>query len=294
MGKISSDVIKKLRELTGAGFLDCKEALDNTNNDIDQAIEHLRKKGITTAQKKGDRTANEGLISISISDSNKEASIIEVNSETDFVARNDDFQTFVSNISKIHIKEKCNLEDLMEKSYIETSDKISETLTNLISKIGENLEIRRCDFLSIDDGYVGTYVHNVEKDTMGKIGVLVSVQTKIEYNNISDFLKKISMHIAATDPVAITESDIDKNLLDKEKSFQLEEIKKSGKDPSIQEKMLEGKMKKYFNEVVLLEQNLVMDDSLKIKDYIENFSKEYNNPLEIKKFIRFKVGEGIK
>ena len=293
MIKISTSDIKKLRDLTGAGFLDCKEALDNSNSNIEKAIDFLRKKGISTAQKKGDRTASEGLIAITIDNSNKEAGIIEINSETDFVARNEDFQNFVSNLSIINLKQKGNLDKLMKSEYTDTKEKVSDALTNLISKIGENLTIRRSDFISITNGFIGAYVHNVEKDLMGKIGVLISVETNIEFPVINDFLKKICMHIAASNPISLSSSDIDKDILKKEKDFQLEEIKKSGKDNSIQEKILLGKMNKYFNDVVLFEQNFVMDDNIKIKQFIENTSKELNGSIKIKEFIRFKVGEGI-
>ena len=293
MIKISTSDIKKLRDLTGAGFLDCKEALENSNSNIEKAIDFLRKKGISTAQKKGDRTASEGLISITKDNSNKEASIIEINSETDFVARNEDFQNFVSNLSIINLKQKGNLDKLMKSEYTNTKEKVSDVLTNLISKIGENLTIRRSNFISITNGFIGAYVHNVEKDLMGKIGVLISVETNIEFSVINDFLKKICMHIAASNPISISSSDIDKDILKKEKDFQLEEIKKSRKDKSIHEKILVGKMNKYFNDVVLFEQNFVMDDNIKIKQFIENTSKELNGFIKIKEFIRFKVGEGI-
>ena len=293
MNKVSTSDIKKLRDLTGAGFLDCKKALDDSNSDIDKAIEFLRKKGISTAQKKSDRTASEGLIAISTNELNKEASIIELNSETDFVARNDDFQFFASNLSKINLDQKGDLDKVMESKYNNTKDKVSDALTNLISKIGENLTIRRVDYINSIDGFVGTYVHNVEKDNMGKIGVLVSIKTDIEYSKISDFLKNICMHITAANPISLTSSGIDQEIINKEKEFQIEEIKKSGKDESIQEKMLEGKMNKYFNEVVLLEQNFVVDDSIKINQFIEKTSKELEGSIEIKKFVRYKVGEGI-
>ena len=293
MIKISTSDIKKLRDLTGAGFLDCKEALDNSNSNIEKAINFLRKKGISTAQKKGDRTASEGLIAITKDNSNKEAGVIEINSETDFVARNEDFQNFVSNLSIINLKQKGNLDKLMKSEYTGTKEKVSNALTNLISKIGENLIIRRSNFISITNGFIGAYVHNVEKDLMGKIGVLISVETNIEFPVINDFLKKICMHIAASNPISLSSSDIDKDILKKEKDFQLEEIKKSGKDKLIQEKILVGKMNKYFNEVVLFEQNFVMDNNIKIKQFIENTSKELNGSIKIKEFIRFKVGEGI-
>jgi len=293
MSKISTSDIKKLRDLTGAGYLDCKTALVESDTDIDKAIEFLRKKGISTAEKKGERTASEGLVAISKNKLNKEAGIIEINSETDFVARNNDFQSFVTNISKINLEQKGDLDKVTKSQYVDTKDNVSEALTNLISKIGENLTIRRTEYIHSEDGFVGTYVHNIEKDNMGKIGVLMSVKTNIDYSKINDFLKKISMHVAATNPISITSTDIDQNIINKEKEFQLEEIKKTGKDEIIQKKMLEGKMNKYFNEVVLLEQNYVVDDSIKIKQFIQNTAKELNGSIEIKKFVRFKVGEGI-
>ena len=292
MNKLSISGIKKLRDLTGAGFLDCKEAFENCGLDIDKAIEFLRKKGVSTAQKKKNRTASEGLIAISKGQSNKEASIIEINSETDFVARNKNFQNFVFNLSKINLDQKGNLDKLMKSKY-NNEENVSDALTNLISKIGENLTIRRCEYTNVDNGFIGTYVHNVEKDNMGKIGVLLSVKTDIDFSLIKDFLKKMCMHIAATNPIAISSSNIDEYILKKEKEFQLEEIKKSGKDQAIQKKMFTGKMNKYFNEVVLLDQNFVMDDNIKISQFIEKNSKELNASIEIKKIIRFKVGEEI-
>ena len=293
MNKISISDIKKLRDLSGAGFLDCKEALDNSGADIDKAIDFLRKRGISIAQKKGDRITNEGLVAISKDKSNKEASIIELNSETDFVARNKNFQNFLFNLSKLNLKHEGVLDQVIKSKYSDDERNVSDALTNLISKIGENLTIRRCNYMKTNDGFVGTYVHNVEKDDMGKIGVLVSVKTNIEFSIINDFLKKICMHIAATNPISISSSGIDSDILKKEKEFQLEEIKKSGKDQSIQEKMLEGRMNKYFNEVVLLEQKFVMDDSIKISQFILNTEKDLEGKIEIKEFICFKVGEGI-
>ena len=292
MTKLSTGDIKKLRDITGAGFLDCKEALDETNSDIDKAIDYLRKKGISTAQKKGERTASDGLVALTKSDDNKEASLIEINSETDFVAINTDFQEFVTKISNINLSIKGNLDELNNSKYND-ADNVSQVLTNLIAKIGEKLTIRRSAYLNIKEGFIGTYIHNIEKDNMGKIGVIISVSTKLKYDLITDFLKKICMHIAATNPLSLTSSDLDNNIIKKEKDFQLEEIKKSGKDEKIQEKMLEGKMKKFYSEVVLLDQNFIMDDTLKISQFIENTSKELNGDIKIDKFIRFKVGEGI-
>ena len=236
MNKISTSDIKKLRDLTGAGYLDCKEALDKSEYDLDKATDYLRKKGITSAQKRSDRTANDGLVAISINDSNSQASVIEINSETDFVARNENFQEFVINLSKLNLNNKGDMDKLVNSEYINSKDKVSDVLTNLISTIGENLTIKRCAYIENSEGFIGTYIHNVEKDNMGKIGVLLSVKTDIKFDLINDFLKKLCMHIAASNPISINISDVNEDLLKKEKEFQLEEIKKSGKDESIQEK----------------------------------------------------------
>ena len=291
MNKISTSDIKKLRDLTGAGYLDCKEALDKSEYDLDKATDYLRKKGITSAQKRSDRTANDGLVAISINDSNSQASVIEINSETDFVARNENFQEFVINLSKLNLNNKGDMDKLVNSEYINSKDKVSDVLTNLISTIGENLTIKRCAYIENSEGFIGTYIHNLEKDNMGKIGVLLSVKTDIKFDLINDFLKKLCMHIAASNPISINISDVNEDLLKKEKEFQLEEIKKSGKDESIQEKMLEGKIKKFFSEVVFLEQSFVMDETIKIKNLIEKTSKDLNGTIEIKEFVRFKIGE---
>ena len=222
MISISSKVIKKLRDTTGAGFMDCKKALDETNSDINLAIDWLRRNGIATAQKKGTRTASDGLIAIDQNET--EASIIEINSETDFVARNQEFQDFVSEISKINLNLKGNLDDINNTKYKSTSDTVSSFLTQLTAKVGEKINIRRTKYIKADNGLVGTYMHNVEKNNMGKIGVIVSVNTNLSINKIGDFLKKISMHIAAASPISLNINGLDKNLIEKEKNIIFEQM----------------------------------------------------------------------
>ena len=190
--EISASLVKALRDKTEAGMMDCKKALIQTKGDIEQAIDWLRKKGVVSAASKSGRIAAEGLIGIA-NGNNGFGSIVEVNSETDFVARNEDFQNFTSNISNINLNQKGNLENLMNSKYVNSNDKVSDELTNLISKIGENLTIRRAKYITIDGGLIGTYVHNIEKDNMGKIGVLVSIKTDIENSQLDDFLKKCLM-----------------------------------------------------------------------------------------------------
>jgi len=291
MASISAKNIKKLRDTTGAGFMDCKKALADAKSDFDLAIDWLRKNGISTAQKKGSRLAFDGLIAIDHNES--EASIIEINSETDFVARNHDFQDFVGEVSKLNLALKGNIDNLNATKYKSTTDTVSSFLVHLISKIGEKINIRRSAYIKENNGFVGTYIHNVEKDNMGKIGVIVSINTNLSKDKIDDVLKKISMHIAAASPISLNINDLDKNLIKKEKDIILEQINDNTKDQSILDKIIDGKMRKFYNEIVLLEQKFIIDDKIKVIDYIEHTAKELGGEINIKNFVRYKVGEGL-
>ncbi len=291
MANISTEDIKKLRDKTGAGFMDCKKALEESNLDIEKALDWLRKKGISSAEKKNSRSASDGLIAIE--NNNNEAAIIEVNSETDFVARNGDFQDFVEELSKLNLKLKGDIKNLNNSNYKDSNEKVSNALINLISKIGEKITIRRAKYISADNGFVGTYIHNVETKNMGKIGVIISVKTDIEKSKIDDFLKKISMHIAAATPLSLNIEKLDKDIIEKEREIQLEQLKKEKKDQSILNKIIDGKMSKFYNEFVLLEQNYVVDDKIKIKDFILETSKKLNGKIEVVDFVRYKVGDEI-
>ena len=291
MASISAKNIKKLRDATGAGFMDCKKALEEAKSDFDLAIDWLRKNGISTAQKKGSRSAFDGLIAIDHNES--EASIIEINSETDFVARNHDFQDFVGEVSKLNLALKGNIDNLNATKYKSTTDTVSSFLVHLISKIGEKINIRRSDYIKENNGFVGTYIHNVEKDNMGKIGVIVSIDTNLSKDKIDDVLKKISMHIAAASPISLNINDLDKNLIKNEKDIILEQINDNTKDQSILDKIIDGKIRKFYNEIVLLEQNFIIDDKIKVIDYIEHTAKELGGEISIKNFVRYKVGEGL-
>ena len=291
MASISAKNIKKLRDTTGAGFMDCKKALEEAKLDFDLAIDWLRKNGISTAQKKGSRLAFDGLIAIDHNES--EASIIEINSETDFVARNHDFQDFVGEVSKLNLALKGNIDNLNATKYKSTTDTVSSFLVHLISKIGEKINIRRSAYIKENNGFVGTYIHNVEKDNMGKIGVIVSINTNLSKDKIDDVLKKISMHIAAASPISLNINDLDKNLIKNEKDIILEQINDNTKDQSILDKIIDGKMRKFYNEIVLLEQKFIIDDKIKVIDYIEHTAKELGGEISIKNFVRYKVGEGL-
>ena len=291
MASISAKNIKKLRDTTGAGFMDCKKALADAKSDFDLAIDWLRKNGISTAQKKGSRLAFDGLIAIDHNES--EASIIEINSETDFVARNHDFQDFVGEVSKLNLALKGNIDNLNATKYKSTTDTVSSFLVHLISKIGEKINIRRSDYIKENNGFVGTYIHNVEKDNMGKIGVIVSIDTNLSKDKIDDVLKKISMHIAAASPISLNINDLDKNLIKNEKDIILEQINDNTKDQPILDKIIDGKIRKFYNEIVLLEQNFIIDNKLKVSEYIERLEKELGSEIIVKDFIRFKIGEDL-
>ena len=291
MASISAKNIKKLRDTTGAGFMDCKKALEEAKSDFDLAIDWLRKNGISTAQKKGSRSAFDGLIAIDHNES--EASIIEINSETDFVARNHDFQDFVGEVSKLNLALKGNIDNLNATKYKSTTDTVSSFLVHLISKIGEKINIRRSAYIKENNGFVGTYIHNVEKDNMGKIGVIVSINTNLSKDKIDDVLKKISMHIAAASPISLNINDLDKNLIKNEKDIILEQINDNTKDQSILDKIIDGKIRRFYNEIVLLEQKFIIDDKIKVIDYIEHTAKELGGEISIKNFVRYKVGEGL-
>ena len=280
--------VKKLRELTGVGFKDCKNAIDECNGDIDKSIEFLRKKGIAKASKKRSRVAADGLISIS--EEKNKFSIIEINSETDFVAKNNEFIKFVEDVSKLALKESGKIEDIL-KSKMKNEKIVEDNLVALISKIGEKITLRRSDFIGGDKFLNFSYVHSAIKKNIGKIGVLVSLKTKISRNKLEELGKQLSMHIAALSPLAIDKDGLDKNILDKEKEIISEELKNSGKDSKIADKIAFGKLNKFINENTLLNQEWIIEPKKKVKEVLKEVAG--NDTIEVIRFIRFKVGEGI-
>jgi len=287
----NSDVlakVKKLREITGVGFKDCKSAIDENKGDIEKSIEYLRKKGIAKANKKMERVAADGLVSIS--ENKNKFSIVEVNSETDFVAKNDDFIKFVEEISKVSLLSSGKLENILN-SKMDNAKTVQENLISLISKIGEKITIRRCDFLDTVNSINFSYIHTAVKKNLGKIGVLVSLQTKGNNEKLSLFGKQLAMHIAASSPLAIDKDNLDQKIVDKEKEIITEELKNSGKDAKIIDKIALGKLNKFISDNTLLNQDWIMEPKKKVKDIIKEISSE--EKIIVKKFIRFKVGEGI-
>ena len=286
MSQVTASLVKELREKTGVGMMDCKTALNENNGDIEASIDWLRTKGIAKAAKKEGRIASEGLIAVEKIDNI--ASIIEVNSETDFVARNEDFQNVVKKLSILSTKSN-NLEDLLEKEIDDKDIKVKDYITEMIASIGENINLRRIDKISVTNGVISSYIHNQIIEGMGKIGVLVGLESEADNDQLEDLGKKIAMHIAATNPISISIEDIPLDLLEREKNILAEEARSSGKPEEIIEKMTEGRLKKYYQESVLLEQIFVVDGESKISDILNSLDK----PVKIVEFVRMGLGEGI-
>ena len=287
---LSSAIIKELREKSGAGMMDCKKALDESGGNVEKAIEWLRKKGINTAQKKSSRSASDGLITVKIEDNR--GVIMEVNAETDFVARNENFQKFCDELALTALKNEAeNVENLLNCTFLDSNQKVKENLTNLISKLGENIVIRKLKYMNDKLGSFEKYLHNSINLNSGKIGVLMSFKSNQKTEKVKDFSKNLCMHIAATDPKSFDIESLDKKLVDKERSIYTEQLKSSNKPDDIIEKIVDGKIKKFYQEVCLLEQMFVMDNKIKIYDCIAEFNKENNENFEITNFVIFKLGQ---
>ena len=279
--------IKKLRELTGVGFKDCKLALDDTKGDIEKSIEFLRKKGIAKASKKMSRTASEGLVLAQ--EHEGQVSIIEINSETDFVAKNEDFISFCKELSEINFICKANLEKI--NSYkTKNGQTVEDNLVSLIAKIGEKITIRRANFFNNENGMNSFYVHSAIEKNIGKIIAIVKLEGGTS-KEIKELGTKIAMHVAASNPLSITESGIDKKIVDKELEIIKAEIINSGKPAEMVDKISKGKINKFLNDNSLLNQIWIMDSQKKVSDVIKENSS--NGQIKIKDFIRFKVGEGV-
>ena len=285
--KSSLENIKKLRELTGVGFNDCKTALDESNGDIEKSVEYLRKKGIAKASKKMSRTASDGLVLVK--DLNGQISVIEINSETDFVAKNQDFISFCKELSDLNFLVKSDLKKL-DETKMKNGISVKENLVNLISKIGEKITIRRAHFLDDQKGINFFYVHSAIEKNIGKIASLVKLEGIVKDKN-EEIGNKISMHIAASNPLAIDKNGIKKEIIDKELEIIKEEIKNSGKPDDMIDKISKGKITKFINDNTLLNQIWIMDPKKKVSDILNE--NKIDVDLKVLEFVRFKVGEGI-
>ena len=287
---VKPETIKLLRQKTGAGMMDCKEALSENNGDIEKAEEWLRKKGINTAQKKSSRLATEGLINVATG--KKGSVIIEINSETDFVARNETFQKFCDDVATTCLENEIKDKDSLLKSNFINSNTLVETeLTNVISKLGENIVIKRLNYISEPGLFYQKYLHNAISSNSGKIGVLLSFSAEDNSKDIESFTKQLCMHIAAADPLSMDIEGLSPRVVEKERAIFTEQVKSSGKPENIIEKIVDGKVRKFYSEVCFMEQTYVIDNKTIIKDCISNFNKETSLNFSVKDYLLYKLGQ---
>jgi len=287
---VTAAQVKELRETSGAGMMDCKKALNETNGDMDAAIDWLRTKGLAAAAKKSGRVASEGLVAVSVSGQN--GAMIELNSETDFVSRNEEFQQFATTLAKLAL-DADDLDGLNAMDYPGTGRNVAEELTQKIATIGENMTLRRMQKLSVDSGVVVPYLHNSVADGLGRIGVLVGMNSSADETVLSPLGKQIAMHIAATSPASLSISDLDPEMIAREREVLIEQAKESGKPQEIAEKMVEGRMRKYYEEVVLLEQTFVIDGETKVGAVVEKAAKDAGSEIAVSAYAQFVLGAGI-
>ena len=289
MTNITAALVKDLRDKTGAGMMDCKNALTENDGDMEAAIDWLRKKGISKAAKKAGRAAAEGLVGVATGDG--AGALVEVNAETDFVARNEEFKGFVKSAAAIALKEGGDLQKLLGAAHGGAT--VESTLTALVAKIGENMSVRRTIALTVNPGVVAAYVHNAASPELGKIGVLVALKSTADKEKLSALAKQLAMHVAAAAPLAITPEHLSKDVVERERNVQTEIARQSGKAEAVIEKMMEGRMRKFYEETVLLSQTFVIDGETQISKVIEKAAKELGAPITVEGFVRFQVGEGI-
>ncbi len=291
MAEITAALVKELREKTGAGMMDCKKALAETAGSLDEAVDWLRKKGLAAAAKKAGRVAAEGLVAVALD--GLTGAVVEVNAETDFVARNDQFQALARGVAKVALTSGADVEALKAAAYPGTGRTVAEEITHAVATIGENMSLRRVKTLSVPEGAVVPYVHNSLGDGIGKIGVLVALKSAGKKDVLEGLGKQIAMHIAATNPQSLSVADLDQSLVEREKSVLTDQAAGSGKPAEIIAKMVEGRIRKFYQEVVLLEQTFVIDGETPVNKVLANAAKEAGAPVEIAAFARFQLGEGI-
>jgi elongation factor Ts len=296
MAQITASLVKELREKTGAGMMDAKKALVEVDGDMEAAVDWLRKKGLAKAAKKADRVAAEGLVAVTAAErgNGMAAAAVEVNSETDFVARNDLFQKAVAEIATLAIDAPQT--DALLAAKMENGSSVADSMTNLIATIGENMSVRRAAALSVDPGVVAAYVHNASADNMGKIGVLVALKSEGDKAVLAEIGRKIAMHVAAASPapaVAITEAEVDPAIVQKERDVFADQARQSGKPDNVIEKMVEGRLRKFYEEVVLLKQAFVFDPDKSVADALKAAEAEAGAAIELTGFVRMVLGEGI-
>ncbi len=290
MVEITAALVKSLREKTGAGMMDCKKALTENGGHMEASVDWLRSQGLAAAAKKAGRAASEGLVGIA--SNGTKGAVVELNVETDFVARNESFQDFVESLVQIALAGDGDVEALKAADH-PAGENVTEQLTQLISTIGENMDLRRSAVLEVENGVVSTYVHNALKPGLGKIGVLVALESTADAIAVGALGKQIAMHVAASSPLALTRDDVDVDDLERERNILIEQARDSGKPEEIIEKMVEGRLRKYYEEICLLEQTYVIDTDNNVEKAVESAAKEIGAPVSIKGFVRFALGEGV-
>jgi elongation factor Ts len=291
MPEVTAALVKELREKTGAGMMDCKRALGDTGGDIEAAVDWLRKKGLAAAAKKAGRVAGEGLIGVVAQ--GQVGAVVEVNSETDFVARNEVFQTFVRTTTGLALAGDGTLENLQAMSYPETGRTVAEELTEMVGRIGENLVLRRVARLAVGQGVVASYVHNSLAPGLGRIGVLVAIESSADPAMLAGLGRQLAMHVAAANPQYLDISVVSPAALERERGVLREQAAASGKAGAIVDKMVEGRLRKFYEETVLLEQVYVIDGESRVGKVVEAAAKEAGVPIRVAGFVRFDLGEGI-
>jgi elongation factor Ts len=290
MAEITAAAVKELRERTGAGMMDCKKALNENGGDMEASIDWLRTKGLAAAAKKAGRTAAEGLVGVAVRGT--KGAVVEVNSETDFVAKNEQFQEFVRTVSELVLDTGSDVEALKAAAY-PGAGTVEEKLTGNIATIGENQSLRRAAVLEVGDGVVVSYVHNAAATGLGKIGVLVALESTGDKEALTALGKHLAMHIAAANPLALRGEDLDPDLVERERAIAAEKARESGKPDNIIEKMVEGALAKFRKEMAFLSQLFVIDNKTKIEDVVAAEAKKVGAPIQVAGFVRFQLGEGI-
>ena len=290
MAEITAASVKELRERTGAGMMDCKKALSETNGEMEPAIDWLRAKGLSAAAKKAGRTAAEGLVGVTVE--GQRGAAVEINSETDFVAKNELFQDFVRNVAQIALANGTDIEALGAAAY-PGGGTVTEALTENIAKIGENQSLRRAAVLEVNEGAVVSYVHNQVVPGLGKIGVLVALESAAPAETLQALGKQIAMHVAAAHPLALSAEELPADLIERERSIAVEKAKESGKPDNIVEKMVEGSLAKFRKESALLTQLFVIDNKTPVAEVVASAAKEAGTGIQLIGFVRFQLGEGI-
>ncbi|PPR11616.1 MAG: Elongation factor Ts [Alphaproteobacteria bacterium MarineAlpha11_Bin1] len=290
MAEITAALVKELREKSGAGMMDCKKALVENDGDMEAAIDWLRMKGLAAAAKKSGRVAAEGLIAVATSSGS--GAVIELNSETDFVARNPDFQRFAAGIAAVAIEKGGNF-DATAATELDGGKTVQETVTEMIGMIGENLTFRRSAGITVKSGVVSSYVHSAVAPDMGKIGVIVGLESNGDKTKLAAFGKQLAMHIAATSPQWVSREDIEQATSDRERDILVEQAREEGKSEDIIQKMVDGRMRKYFEEVCLLEQTYVIDGETKVVSAVDAAGEDVGGNIKVAGFVRFQIGDGI-